>query len=69
MKKIPSIQVTDTLPPDVMISAEYMNAKYKAWLQRRGLTDPAFAEELKAFEARSKMSFKRNRATPKGKKK
>jgi hypothetical protein len=51
-----------------MISQEYMNAKYKAWLQRRGLTDPAFAEELKAFEARSKMSFKRNRNTKNTKK-
>jgi len=40
-----------------------MNAKYKAWLQRRGLTDPAYAEELKAFEDRSKLSFKRNKNT------
>jgi hypothetical protein len=61
------MQITDSLPAEPMISQEYMNAKYKAWLQRRGLTDPAFADELKAFEARSKMSFKRNRNTKKTK--
>jgi len=59
----PSMQITDSLPAEPMISQEYMNAKYKAWLQRRGLTDPAFAEELKAFEQRSKLSFKRNKNT------
>lgn len=63
----PSIQPTDTLPPEVNISSEYINAKFRAWLQRRGLTDPAFQDELKAFDKRSQFSVRRNRHTKKSK--
>jgi hypothetical protein len=63
----PSIQPTDTLPPEVNISSEYINAKFRAWLQRRGLTDPAFQDELRAFDKRSQFSVRRNRHTKKTK--
>jgi hypothetical protein len=63
----PSIQPTDTLPPEVNISSEYINAKFRAWLQRRGLTDPAFQDELRAFDKRSQFSIRRNRHTKKSK--
>jgi hypothetical protein len=63
----PSIQPTDTLPPEVNISSQYINAKFRAWLQRRGLTDPAFQDELKAFDKRSQFSVRRNRHTKKSK--
>ena len=65
----PSIQPTDTLPPEPKISSEYINQKYRAWLIRRGLTDPAFQDELKAFDRRSQFSVRRNRhSKPKAKK-
>lgn len=63
----PSIQPTDTLPPEINISSDYINAKFRAWLQRRGLTDPAFQDELKAFDKRSQFSVRRNRHTKKTK--
>jgi hypothetical protein len=63
----PSIQPTDTLPPEVNISSEYINAKFRAWLQRRGLTNPAFQDELRAFDKRSQFSVRRNRHTKKSK--
>ena len=63
----PSIQPTDTLPPEVNISSEYINSKFRAWLQRRGLTDPAFQDELRAFDKRSQFSVRRNRHTKKSK--
>lgn len=63
----PSIQPTDTLPPEVNISSEYINAKFRAWLQRRGLTDPSFKDELEAFDKRSQFSVRRNRHTKKSK--
>lgn len=62
-----SIQVTDSLPPEVNISPEYVNAKFRAWLQRRGLTDPSFKDELEAFDKRSQFSVRRNRHTKKSK--
>lgn len=62
-----SVQVTDTLPAEPRMSKEYFDAKYKAWLVRRGMSDPAFAEELRAFERRSMLSFRRNKNTPKPK--
>lgn len=47
------LQVADIPPADPRVSSEYINAKYRAWLQRRGLTDPAFAAELAAMEKRT----------------
>lgn len=57
--KLPAFQITDIPPADPRVSAEYINAKYKAWLQRRGLTDPAFAAELAAMEKRTAINFRK----------
>ena len=37
--------------------AEYVNAKYKDWLRRRGLTDTAYARELEQMEANTKRNL------------
>lgn len=57
--RIPTLQVTDIPPADPRVSSEYINAKYKAWLARRGLTDPAFAQELQRMEARTIINFRK----------
>jgi hypothetical protein len=53
------LQVADIPPADPRVSSEYINAKYRAWLQRRGLTDPAFAAELAAMEKRTIINFRK----------
>lgn len=53
------LQITDIPPADPRVSSEYINAKYKAWLARRGLTDPAFAAELAAMEKRTAINFRK----------
>jgi len=57
--KTPTLQVTDIPPADPRVSSEYINAKYRAWLARRGLTDPAFAAELQQMETRSSVNFRK----------
>ncbi len=52
-------QITDTQPPDPGINSEYINRKYKDWLRRRGLTDPAFAEEYRQMEQRTQLNFRK----------
>lgn len=52
------VTIADVPPADPRVSSEYINLKYKEWLKRRGLTDPAFREELERMEKRS-FSFKR----------
>jgi hypothetical protein len=53
------LQIADIPPADPRVSSEYINLKYKAWLQRRGLTDPAFAAEYEAMQQRSAVNFRK----------
>lgn len=46
--------IAETPFDDPTLSQEYVNAKYKDWLRRRGLTDPAYALELEQMEANTK---------------
>lgn len=46
--------IAETPFEEPRLSQEYVNAKYKAWLARRGLTDPAYARELEQMEANTK---------------
>lgn len=55
--RVPSLQVADVPPADPRVSSEYINAKFKAWLKRRGLTDPAYAQEYE--QAQRGFSFRR----------
>lgn len=55
------VTIADVPPADPRVSSEYINAKYKAWLKRRGLTDPAFAAEYAAMEKRSALNFKKSK--------
>jgi hypothetical protein len=59
----PNIQVTDVPPADPRVSSEYINAKFKQWLKRRGMTDPAYAQEYE--QAQRGFSFRRNRKASK----
>ena len=43
--------IAETPFEEPKLSQEYVNAKYKDWLRRRGLTDPAYARELEQMEA------------------
>lgn len=53
------VTIADVPPADPRVSSEYINKKYKDWLRRRGLTDPAFAAELEALEKRTAINFKK----------
>lgn len=55
--RIPSLQVADVPPADPRVSSEYINAKFKQWLKRRGMTDPAYAQEYE--QAQRGFSFRR----------
>jgi len=68
MGKMTVQRVADVGPADPGMSQEYFNEKYRAWLRRRGLTDPSFAEELRALEERRVLNFKRGRAGRRAKK-
>jgi hypothetical protein len=46
--------IAETPFQEPKLSQEYVNAKYKDWLRRRGLTDPAYARELEQMEANTK---------------
>jgi hypothetical protein len=46
--------IAETPFEEPRLSQEYVNAKYKDWLRRRGLTDPAYARELEQMEANTK---------------
>ena len=46
--------IAETPFEEPRLSQEYVNAKYKAWLARRGLTDPAYRQELEQMEANTK---------------
>lgn len=46
--------IAETPFEEPRLSQEYVNAKYKDWLRRRGLTDPAYARELENMEANTK---------------
>jgi len=46
--------IAETPFEEPKLSQEYVNAKYKDWLRRRGLTDPAYARELEQMEANTK---------------
>lgn len=46
--------IAETPFEEPKLSQEYVNAKYKDWLRRRGLTDPAYAQELANMEANTK---------------
>jgi hypothetical protein len=46
--------IAETPFEEPKLSQEYVNAKYKDWLRRRGLTDPAYARELENMEANTK---------------
>jgi len=52
----------DLPPADPRINQQYFNAKYRAWLQRRGLTDPSFRAELEQMD---KNNTQRRRRTGK----
>lgn len=55
------VTIADVPPADPRVSSEYINKKYKDWLRRRGLTDPAFAAELEALEKRTQINFKKGK--------
>ena len=55
------VTIAEIPPADPRVSSEYITAKYKEWLKRRGLTDPAFREELERMEKRSFSFKKRNK--------
>lgn len=55
--RVPSLQVADVPPADPRVSSEYINAKFKQWLKRRGMTDPAYAQEYE--QAQRGFSFRR----------
>jgi hypothetical protein len=46
--------IAETPFEEPKLSQEYVNAKYKDWLRRRGLTDPAYRQELENMEANTK---------------
>lgn len=51
---VASLQVASAPYEEPRMSPEYFNAKYKDWLRRRGLTDPAYARELEQMEQKAK---------------
>lgn len=55
------VTIADVPPADPRVSSEYINKKYKDWLRRRGLTDPAFAAELEALEKRTAVNFRKGK--------
>lgn len=55
--RVPSLQVADVPPADPRVSSEYINAKFRQWLKRRGMTDPAYAQEYE--QAQRGFSFRR----------
>jgi hypothetical protein len=57
----PNIQVTDVPPADPRVSSEYIAAKFKAWLKRRGMTDPVYAQEYE--QAQRGFSFRKRKAS------
>ncbi len=54
--RTPTVRIADSLPPEPGMSQEYFNAKYKAWLRRRGFNQEADEMEQRTFISR------RNRA-------
>lgn len=48
-------------PADPRVSSEYINAKFKQWLKRRGMTDPAYAQEYEQATQRRGFSFSRKK--------
>lgn len=46
---------------EVQINTPEFNQKYRAWLARRGLTDPSFAAESRAYEKASAHSRRKAR--------
>lgn len=61
--RVPSLQVADVPPADPRVSSEYINAKFKEWLRRRGLTDPAYAQEYEQTQQRRSFSFSKRKKT------
>jgi hypothetical protein len=59
--KVTSLQVADIPPADPRVSSEYINAKFKQWLKRRGMTDPAYAQEYEQATQRRGFSFSRKK--------
>jgi hypothetical protein len=51
-----TVRIADSLPPEPAMSSDYFNAKYKAWLRRRG-----FEDEAQSMDRRMVLG-KRNRA-------
>lgn len=60
--KHPTLTPTDLPPPDPRINQQYFNQKYKAWLARRGLTDPSFRIELENMEKGGNMKQRRKKS-------
>lgn len=52
-KIVSTLQIASAPYEEPRMSPEYFNAKYKEWLRRRGLTDPAYARELEQMEKKS----------------
>jgi CRISPR/Cas system-associated exonuclease Cas4 (RecB family) len=49
-----TVQIADSMPAEPAMSQEYFNAKYKAWLRRRG-----FDQEANEMEQRTAMNKRR----------
>jgi CRISPR/Cas system-associated exonuclease Cas4 (RecB family) len=44
-----TVKIADSMPAEPAMSQEYFNAKYKAWLRRRGFEQEASEMEQRAF--------------------
>lgn len=52
------VRIANSLPPEPAMSQAYFNAKYKAWLKRRGFDQEADEMEQRAFLNRKRRGIK-----------
>ena len=52
------VKISTSLPPEPAMSQAYFNAKYKAWLKRRGFDQEADEMKQRAFLNRKRRGIK-----------